>query len=237
LVAGAAAAAAAAAYIGRRRLSVVRSSEPALSEPRLGPPRPSQPRPSQPRPSRPRPTAPELIGADLIESESAELPVGRSADPEIDDALVGAHGADDETSGGLLRGEYEAPAEVPTRAPAADAALDEIWNSLPGFAEGEQTEGYDAVTPEDLGAVWLERATQTTHETRPHANDPSEVPELENLLVSESTLLSSNFDEDESEEIDIDEDIDEDLDDEGIDEDDDRDSDAEHDPEKDEDER
>ena len=169
LVAGAAAAAAAAAtYIGRRRLSVVRTRQPGLIEP-----------------------------------ESVELPVGRSADPEID-ARTGEHRANDETSGGLLRGEYEPAAEGRGQAHTMDAALDEIWNSLPGFAEGEQTEGYDAVMPEDLGAVWLERATQTTHETRPHASDPSEVPELENLLVGEATLHASELDEDEDDDGDYD---------------------------------
>ena len=161
--AGAAAAAAAAAYIGRRRLRVVKN---------------------------PRDT--------LIERDSDELPVGRSADPEID-AFVTRTRPQDETSGGMLRGEYEPPGEVLADAPATNVGLDEIWNSLPGFAEGEQTEGYDAITPEDLGAVWLERATQTTHDARPHASDPNDVPQLEDLLVSDASLFTSRVDEDEGE--------------------------------------
>ena len=80
-------------------------------------------------------------------------------------------------------------------ASSTDASLDEVWNSLPGLAEGEQSEGYDAVTPEDLGTVWLERATQTTHESRPHGSDPNDVPDLESLLVSEATLSSSRLEE------------------------------------------
>jgi hypothetical protein len=76
-----------------------------------------------------------------------------------------------------------------------DGSLDEVWNSLPGIAEGEQSEGYDAVAPEDLGSVWLERATQTTREDRPHGSDPNEVPNLEDLLVSEATLATSQGDE------------------------------------------
>jgi hypothetical protein len=71
--------------------------------------------------------------------------------------------------------------------------LDEVWNSLPGIAEGEQSEGYDAVSPEDLGSVWLERATQTTHEARPHGSDPSDIPDVESLLVSEATITSAQM--------------------------------------------
>jgi hypothetical protein len=105
--------------------------------------------------------------------ESLELPIGRSADPEIDGRLT-----------------------------HTDASLDEIWNALPGFAEGEQTEGYDAVTPEDLGAVWLERATQTTHEHLPHASDPMDTPSLEGLTISEASMASSQLLEEEDEDFD-----------------------------------
>jgi hypothetical protein len=174
LVASAAAAAAAVTWIGRRRLSIVDSSD-----------------------------------EDVVDPESAELPVGRSADPEIDDSLSRTQLPQDETSGGTLRGDYEPPGEVLPEPPASDAALEEIWNSEPGFAEGEQTEGYDAVTPEDLGAVWLERATQTTHEERPHVGEPSDLAELEDLLVSESTLVSAHLEEDEDEEAVDEEDIEE----------------------------
>jgi hypothetical protein len=126
-----------------------------------------------------------------VEPESAELPIGRSADPAIDDALSRRLLPQDDTSGAALLAGSEPFANEST----TDASLDEVWNSLPGIAEGEQSEGYDAVTPEDLGAVWLERATQTTHENRPHGSDPNDVPDLENLLISEATLASSQIDE------------------------------------------
>jgi len=190
LVAGAAVAAAA-AYIGRRHLSVVK----------------------------PRVVKPPVVKApiieprnDLVALESAELPVGRSADPEIDAFLPPKRLPRDETSGGMWRGENELPGEMLSETPGSEVGLDEIWNSLPGFAEGEQTEGYDAVAPEDLGAVWLERATQTTHEERPHASDPSDIPGLDELLVTDPTLPSSRVDEDESDE-DLDEEAERALDD------------------------
>jgi hypothetical protein len=121
--------------------------------------------------------------------ESLELPIGRSADPEIDGRLT-----------------------------HTDASLDEIWNALPGFAEGEQTEGYDAVTPEDLGAVWLERATQTTHDHLPHASDPMDTPSPEGLTISEASMASS-LDEEEADFDDAAEDEDEDDDDDAEEED------------------
>jgi hypothetical protein len=122
----------------------------------------------------------------LVERDSEELPIGHSADPEIDHGLFHTR-PEDQTSGASLFGEPEQP----QRRGRDDAALDEIWNATPGFAEGEQTEGYDAVSPEDWGAVWLERATQTTHEDRPHASDPNDLPNLEDLSVSEASRNSS----------------------------------------------
>jgi hypothetical protein len=124
---------------------------------------------------------------ELVEPESAELPIGRSADPDIDDALSRRLLPQDDTSGGALLAKSEPFANEAT----TDASLDETWNSLPGIAEGEQSEGYDAVSPEDLGSVWLERATQTTHEARPPGSDPNDVPDVDSLLVSEATLASA----------------------------------------------
>ena len=127
----------------------------------------------------------------MVEPDSVELPIGRSADPAIDRALSRTRSAYDETSGGALLTEDE-----PRRHDAfRDQSLDEVWNAMPGFAEGEQSEGYDAVTPEDLGAVWLERATQTTHEANPHASDPNEVPALDQLAVRHDEELDDDDDE------------------------------------------
>ena len=144
----------------------------------------------------------------MIEPESAELPLGRSADPQIDDTLSRTKLPQDRTSGAtLLASERRFTDESTT-----DASLDEVWNSLPGIAEGEQSEGYDAVSPEDLGAVWLERATQTTHEDRPHGSDPNELPALEDLLVSEATLSTSHQEGDVEDEDDEDEIAEDELD-------------------------
>lgn len=137
-----------------------------------------------------------------VEPESAELPIGRSADPAIDEVLSRKLLPQDDTSGAALLGGSEPFMTEAT----TDASLDEVWNSLPGIAEGEQSEGYDAVTPEDLGSVWLERATQTTHEGRPHGSDPNDVPNVEDLLISESSIalaqgLADEDDEDDEQRI------------------------------------
>ena len=135
----------------------------------------------------------------LVERESQELPIGHSADPDLDRELFHTQ-PEDQTSGASLFGEPEEP----QRRGRDDAALDEVWNATPGFAEGEQTEGYDAVAPEDWGAVWLERATQTTHEDRPHPNDPNDVPDLEDMSMSEGSRNSSLPPDEREEELDDD---------------------------------
>jgi hypothetical protein len=127
------------------------------------------------------PPTPEPRG--LVEPESAELPLGASADPDIDHTLSRSHLPQDATSGGALLGDLETRSE---REPTD--ALDEVWNSAP---DAEQTEGYDAVEPENLGAVWLERATQTTHDERAHVSDPNEIPNLEALTMSEGSVMSA----------------------------------------------
>ncbi len=146
-------------------------------------------------------TAVDTSREHMIEPESAELPVGRSADPEIDEALWRSRAAHDQTSGAALLADEPPQRERSFRA----MSLDEVWNAMPGFAEGEQSEGYDAVSPEDMGAVWLERATQTTHETNPHASDPNDVPSLDQLAVRHDDELDEDEeDEDEIEEDDLD---------------------------------
>lgn len=152
--------------------------------------------------------------ASLVEPESAELPIGRSADPAIDASLSRSRLPQDETSGAALLAEHE---PLPHRRDI-DLALDDVWSATPGIAEPEQSEGYDAVIPEDMGAVWIERATETTHEHRPHASDPSDIPQLEDL-VSQGTIDSSRgLDDDEIDENGSDSDNEDDIGDNELDE-------------------
>ncbi len=175
LVAGAAAAAVAATLLTKRRLRAVPAYEGPVGNDR------SRQLVDEGRDE----VGPE--SSPLIEPPSAELPIGISADPDIEDTLTHESLPQDGTSGGALLGERETRAERD----ASDASLDDVWSSMPGLVGGEQSEGYDAVQPEDLGAVWLERATQTTHEERPHASDPNEVPNIDALVMSEASLRSA----------------------------------------------
>lgn len=137
--------------------------------------------------------------SDLVEPDRAELPLGSSADPDIDQALSRQREPRQRepqagTSGGALLGEVMAQKEPDV----GDASLEDVWNAMPGLVGGEQTEGYDAVEPEDLGAVWLERATQTTHDERPRVSDPNDVPNLDALTVSEGSRTAAlSLDDDE----------------------------------------
>jgi len=182
LVAGAAAGAVAATWLGKRRhLRAVEPSREPRVEPREPRVEPREHRVDRVDPSREH----------MVESDSAELPIGRSADPAIDYALSRSRSAHEETSGGSLLAEDELRDGRTFR----DGSLDEVWNAMPGFAEGEQSEGYDAVMPEDMGAVWLERATQTTHEANPHASDPNDVPSLDQLAVRRDDELLEDVDD------------------------------------------
>src|SRR5438045_2475323 len=72
-----------------------------------------------------------------VEASIAELPLGRSADPNIDHRLSREHLPQNDTSGASLRGDA-APESTP-----ADS-LDELWRAVPDLAEPDQLDGYDA---------------------------------------------------------------------------------------------
>jgi hypothetical protein len=163
LLAGAAAAVTA-AWLGRRHLSLVRGGRSAAQTP---PAPPSEPLP-------------------LVESPSAELPLGRSADPDIDRELSRKLLPQDETSGASLLGDT-APESTP-----AESSLDDVWKAIPDLAEPEQTEGYDAVAPEDLGTVWLTRATETETPTDAARAESQLSSELEGSLISEGSISSAH---------------------------------------------
>lgn len=122
----------------------------------------------------------------LVESTSAELPLGRSADPDIDHGLSRKHLPQNETTGASLLGD-EAPESTP-----AESSLDDLWRAVPDLAEPEQAEGYDAIAPEDLGAVWLERATETEPDPHTPALESQLPPELEGALMSASSIRSAH---------------------------------------------
>jgi hypothetical protein len=188
LVAGAAAGVAALAWVGRRRHAGPARPEAALDSDTL----PGQDDEQtavrrRPQPSQRDPGADgfvELASEDLIEAERPELPIGRSADPAIDDELRFT-GERDETSGAL----FSEP--EPDRPVSEDISLEQIWDAVPRTEEEPPTEGYDAVAPEDLGSVWLERATETAREDRLYTSDPAEPAALDELMVSEATRASA----------------------------------------------
>jgi hypothetical protein len=176
LLAGAAAGVGvAAAWFGRRRLTLVRGGN---SQRDTASPRPELASAPSPR---------DIERPPFVDAESAELPIGRSADPDIESSLSRKYLPQDDTTGTALFGDEEpesSPAEV-----ALDAG---IWDALPELAEPGRGDGYDAVSPDELGSVWLERATETTHEPilAPAADH---VPiELEGSLVSEASITNSH---------------------------------------------
>ena len=130
-----------------------------------------------------------LVSEDLIEAEGPELPIGRSADPAIDDELRSTGGLD-ETSGAALVWAPEPPPE-PNRPISEEISLEQIWDAAPRTEEEPRIEAYDAVTPEDLGSVWLERATQTAREEHAYGSEPADAAALDDLMISEATRASA----------------------------------------------
>jgi hypothetical protein len=119
----------------------------------------------------------------------------------------------------LVRGESESPvSQLPDSAPR----LSELRHAVPRLAEfretephivdprveslraplplqigePEQTEGYDAVDPEALGSVWLERATQTADEPQLSIIDGSLAPQVEDFLMSDASRRLARSPED-----------------------------------------
>ena len=193
LVAGAAAGVAALAWVGKRRYTGAAAAKAALDQQTL-PGQDDEQTAVRRRPqlSERDPGADDFVGlasADLIEAERPELPIGRSADPAIDDELRSTGERDtgerDETSGAL----FSEP--EPDRPTSEDISLEQIWDAAPRADEDPPTEGYDAVAPEDLGSVWLERATETAREDRLYTSDPADPTALDDLLVSEATRASA----------------------------------------------
>lgn len=181
LVAGAAAGVAALAWVGRRRPTGPAAPKAAGHDDEQTAVR------RRPQPSQRDPGADgfvELASEDLIEAERPELPIGRSADPAIDDELLFT-GERDATSGAL----FSEP--EPDRPVSEDISLEQIWDAAPRTEKEPPTEGYDAVAPEDLGSVWLERATETAREDRLYTSDPAEPAALDELMVSEATRASA----------------------------------------------
>jgi hypothetical protein len=94
-----------------------------------------------------------------------------------------------------------------------DPRVESLRAPLPlQVGEPEQTEGYDAVDPETLGSVWLERATQTADEPKLSIIDASLAPEVEDFLISDASRRAARSPEEViEEEIIEDDDLDLDL--------------------------
>ena len=131
----------------------------------------------------------------VVEPSSAELPLGASADPDIDEELSRRLMPQDDTTGAALLGD-QAPESTPAD---ADAELDEIFRAE--LAEPAQTEGYDSIAPEDLGAAWLERATQALPEPHHAVIESGAPPVFEDALMSEASITSALAVDEELEEL------------------------------------
>jgi hypothetical protein len=105
--------------------------------------------------------------------------------PPIEPFLVEASAADFEFIGPDSSGPESEPRTE------RDSELKELWGVEPELSElEEELDAYDAVDPEDLGSVWLSRATQTSAEPHTHLINQISAPEPEDGSILEDATLS-----------------------------------------------
>jgi hypothetical protein len=89
------------------------------------------------------------------------------------------------------------PAPLSVPAPSSTEDISDLWRAEPELRELNEgdIEGYDAVAPEDLGTVWLSRATQTADDSpRMRVPDEGLVLDLTDGSLSEGSLGEATID-------------------------------------------
>jgi hypothetical protein len=148
---------------------------------------------AEPRPDQ-RELGEDWSEAPAVEPESAELPLGRAADRDIDDYLSRSRLPQPESSGTVL---------LETRdrhAIAFDAGRFDEGDALsamphPHIHARVSVDDYDAINPEELGSAFLSRATETW--SVPQDEDDIDglteaVSDEENESFSEASLLAAH---------------------------------------------
>ncbi|HET9955306.1 MAG TPA: hypothetical protein VFQ61_12415 [Polyangiaceae bacterium] len=137
------------------------------------------------------------IGQALNPSEVPEVPLGVSADPEIENLLTtpGRAQATDSTGASVLDASSDLADSHEQINPATEDLPEITAQPTRNYAPSD--DAYDDVSPEDLGAEYLLRATQGA--TAPHEADlaalPPELYQEEGLsVVSEESISTAQAD-------------------------------------------
>lgn len=152
----------------------------------------------------------EAMGEELVDPGAIEVPIGQSADAEIDTHLSRAKLPQADSTGACLRRE-DVGTGVQHVSMDPNAYLEANLTACPNEQAIPTDDAYDAVAPDDLGSEWLTRATEVgsldSRSMTPEAEPPEVFLEGGMSVVSEGSLNAANADEIESNaESDLDED-------------------------------
>jgi hypothetical protein len=115
----------------------------------------------------------DTAGKPLRDLDALEVPLGHSADPDLDALLTDEATAALESTGSALRTSIAASGvheELTPRQKRLDAQVS--LTARPSDESLANDDAYDAVAPDDLGAEWLNRATEAgTLESRQSARE------------------------------------------------------------------
>lgn len=149
----------------------------------------------------PHALAPEqdAMGEELLDPGAIEVPMGQSADAEIDTHLSRAKLPQADSTGASLQREDVGTGvqEVSVSLYGGDA--NENVTARPNEQAPQRDDAYDAVAPDELGSEWLTRATEVgsldSSGTALEAQPPELFLEDGMSVVSEGSLNAANADE------------------------------------------
>jgi hypothetical protein len=136
------------------------------------------------------------VGEELIDPGAIEVPLGQSADAQIDYELSHSKLPQPDSSGAALhRLEPEEDLRVDTL-PLPDPSIEEALTARPMKESRAREDAYDAIAPDDLASEWLTRATEAS--TLPSEDDLLRIDVVEVLrdtgvsIVSEGSLNAAS---------------------------------------------
>jgi hypothetical protein len=149
----------------------------------------------------PHALAPErdAIGEELVDPGAIEVPIGQSADAEIDTQLSRTKLPQADSTGASLQREDVGTGvqEVSTSLYGGDTS--ENLTARPNQQLIPTDDAYDAVAPDDLGTEWLTRATEASSLDSTGAAPDAQPPELffedGMSVVSEASLNVADVDD------------------------------------------
>jgi hypothetical protein len=144
-------------------------------------------------------SAVEYAGSPLRDPEALEVPLGQSADPEIDALLTDDDTASDDSTGAALRSNAAMSGVHEAMTPRQKRIDEEVTlTARPSDDTLTIDDAYDAVAPDDLGTEWLNRATESAA-TDPYRSAREALPPelmLESAMsgVSEGSVNAATAD-------------------------------------------